>query len=326
MNIIRFLTITPLVLLGGYMNQSHAQNTIGCFSPPPGLISWWPGDNNPLDVAGTNNGVMLDGVTFTNAMVNDGFYFDGISNAVFVPDSTTLKLTNSLTIESWIYVIGLPDATGSDFGLGLILFRGDDRSGLDPYWLGVTAGGNVQFQVDDDVGNVDAVSGAVPTNRFVHVAGTLDGSSGQMTLYVDGQVVATNVTTVRPFADLDSSQNPGVGIGTYQSSAYRAHFHGIIDELRLYSRALSQSEIQQIFYATGGKPELEIESIDMSHLRISRISVTNRTYQMQTRTNLTSNWTDFGLPVLGTGAGTATTNELSGSQGFYQLILLPCSH
>lgn len=69
-----------------------------------------------------------------------------------------------------------------------------------------------------------------------------------MRLYVNGSIVAETITVIRPFRELDPNYNPGVGIGNTQgNSSYNHPFHGIIDELSVYDRALSENEIKAIF-------------------------------------------------------------------------------
>jgi len=95
----------------------------------------------------------------------------------------------------------------------LILFRGDDRPGLDPYFLG-TAGPNLYLQISDVIDSYDGLYIGMPTNRWLHVAATLDDGTGLMRLYIDGAVVAEKTTAVRPLVDLDPLSNPGWALAT----------------------------------------------------------------------------------------------------------------
>ena len=86
--------------------------------------------------------------------------------------------------------------------------------------------------------------------QFVHVAATLDDATGAMTLYENGAVVAQTTTTVRPFGALDPTQEPGVGIGNSNAlDNYNVPFNGLIDELSVYNRALTPSEVLGIYKA-----------------------------------------------------------------------------
>ena len=104
-----------------------------CAPPPAGLISWWKGELNPNDSAGGNGGTTPFGIDYTNGMVGQAFSFNASSRRVSITDRPQFGLTNSLTIEGWIKVAG--DG-------GFILFRGDNRSALDPYALTMGSPGN----------------------------------------------------------------------------------------------------------------------------------------------------------------------------------------
>jgi hypothetical protein len=84
-----------------------------------------------------------------------------------------------------------------------------------------------------------------------------------MSLYENGTVVAYGVTPNRPFRDLDPTQNPGVGIGNsnYQSN-YNVPFNGLIDELSVYNRALTPSEVLGIVKAGSSGKVLSSIAVD----------------------------------------------------------------
>lgn len=218
--------------------QSHTTATL-----PPGLVAWWPGDGNATDVAGKNASKIVGGVTFAPGVVGRSFQFDGKTGGIVIPDADALKITGSLTISAWVKLASYPTADRSG---AQIVFRGDDRAGLDPYSLAVHHDGLLFFAVDSGSGYAD-VSAPILVGTFVHVAATLDNFSGRQRLFLDGHVIAERVTSVRPFRDLDAQSNPGVGIGNTQNPAHNGQpFRGIIDEVRLYSRVLPPSEIQTL--------------------------------------------------------------------------------
>ena len=142
-------------------------------------------------------------------------------------------------MEGWIKVNGLP----TNYNFGTIMFRGDDRGGLDPYQLVIKPNGDLQFQINSTT-RVTAIQAPIPMGQFVHVAATLDDASGLMTLYENGAIAAQITTTVRPFGPLDPTQQPGVGIGNSNApSSYDVPFNGLIDELSVYNRALTAGEV-----------------------------------------------------------------------------------
>jgi hypothetical protein len=67
-----------VLALGIFTHAAHAQT---CAPPPSGLVSWWPGNGNTLDVVGTNNGNLVDNAAFGAGNVDNAFSFDCIHNA-----------------------------------------------------------------------------------------------------------------------------------------------------------------------------------------------------------------------------------------------------
>jgi hypothetical protein len=208
-------------------------------------VSWWTGDNTAADLKGLNNATLTN-VTYATGEVGQAFSFNGTNSWAALGDPPSLAFTASFTIEGWIKVNGLP----TNYNFGSIMFRGDDRGGLDPYQLVITKTGDLQFGIASYPSGGASVEAAIPLGQFVHVAATLDDATGAMTLYENGAVVAQTVTPFRPFGPLDPTQQPGVGIGNSNAlSNYDVPFNGLIDELAVYNRALTAGEVQGIYSA-----------------------------------------------------------------------------
>ncbi len=203
-----------------------------------GLVSWWPGNGNYKDVVSGNDGTPYGGVGFAPGVYGEGFSFTGNDGRIFVPDVPSLAITGSMAITAWIKLSAYPGQ------FTYILFRGDNRNGYDPYWLGVGPGGHPIFQISDGSNNQVLLYGdkPLPLERWVFVAGTLDASGfdALMDLDANGSVLDFAFTSVRPYATLDASESPGVGIGNTQSSLDNQMFPGIIDDLKIYNTAYPQ--------------------------------------------------------------------------------------
>src|SRR5262249_39125619 len=84
----------------------------GCSPAVSGVVGWWPGDGNPGDIVGTNNGALLGGATASGVgLVGSAFTFDGTNSYVQFADSAVFHPAN-LTIEAWVRFSGL-DSAGS---------------------------------------------------------------------------------------------------------------------------------------------------------------------------------------------------------------------
>lgn len=226
--------------VAGWATSSVAVLTVtSCSQAPSALVAWYPGEGNVDDYAGTNNGTPLN-IVYVPGKVGQAFSFNGsTARRVLIADNPVFKLTNSFTVECWINIAG--DG-------GIIFYRGDNRTGLDPIGISMGASGFVNFFVTSETQNT-TITAPVAYNQWKHIAATLDGASGVMRLYVDGAIGAQTTTTVRPIGDLDPNFQPSVAIGNASGTSYNFPFNGLIDEMSVYSRALSQSEVQGIFTA-----------------------------------------------------------------------------
>ncbi len=253
---------------------------------PSGLVSWWTANNTAADATGLNNAA-LTGVHYSTGMVGQAFNFDGQDDWAALGNPSSLAFTASMTIEGWIKVNGLP----TNYNFGSIMFRGDDRGGLDPYQLDIQPNGNLEFGISSATGAGANVQAPIPMGQFVHVAATLDDATGAMTLYENGAVVAQATTTVRPFGPLDPTQQPGVGIGNSNAlSNYDIPFNGLIDELSVYNRALTANEVFGIYKAgSSGKVVSPITVSDPSAVNGSG-TVTFTLTRTNTSSPLTVNW------------------------------------
>src|SRR5262245_30843672 len=70
--------------------------------PPAGLVSWYRAEGNASDFAGSNNGTLQGGATFTTGEVGQAFSLNGTDAFVEIPDSPSLSITGAITLEAWI--------------------------------------------------------------------------------------------------------------------------------------------------------------------------------------------------------------------------------
>lgn len=214
-----------------------------CVPAPDGLIAWWRAEDDGLDNSGLHNAT-LTGVSFNSGRIDRTFDFDSASDRAAVADHSQFAFTQSFAIEGWVYV--------NAFSHGFIFVRGNSQSGIYPYYLSIEAGGQLRFYLNSG-SDSDQLETPLAQNQWHHVAAVLDDSSGQMTLYVDGAYADGKTTMVRPFASFDVGTQSAVGIGNHPLATVAAAFNGRIDELAVYSSALSASRIALLCNAGAGK-------------------------------------------------------------------------
>ena len=132
-----------------------------------------------------------------------------------------------------------------------IFFRGDSRSGKDPFYLAVY-NGKLRFLIDDLSSAVALHSpDLLPTGQYLHVAATLDDATDTMKLFIDGTEVASGIALgIRPnVTSLYGNARVSIG-GLADGWNLGQYFNGVIDEVRISDTALSPSE-----FLRGSVPE-----------------------------------------------------------------------
>ena len=183
------------------------------------------------DASGNNNTGTIVGASWTTGQYGSGLLFDGANDYLQVASSQTLNMTDEITIEAWI-----SSPTGS--GWDCIFSKGYYS---EAYSLFLENGNEIGFYL---AGNEIMTGATIPSNSLTHVALTYDGS--QVIAYVNGLEVYS-VTLTGPIA---TSPNP-LYIGQMSAGD---QFSGTIDEVRIYDRALTATEIQTDMNSPVGSP------------------------------------------------------------------------
>jgi hypothetical protein len=206
-----------------------------CTTPPAGRVSWWRGNDSPIDSVGGNSGALINGATFTNGMVGRAFSFNGADQYVNIPDSPSLRPTNGLTLEGWIKfnnsaaqsaMISKPFVSGS--ANSYVIWR----QGVSLY--AGTSSGSIGAPFTPTAG------------RWYHMAFTYDSTTHVHRLYVDGSIIAT--ATYEANITYDAAP---LLIGTDKDNGQAVlQLDGAVDEVGIYGRPLSTVEIQTIYNAS----------------------------------------------------------------------------
>src|SRR5207248_11483164 len=183
-----------------------------------------------------NNGMLTGGTTYGTGYVGQAFNFDASTNSgVIVPSTPSLNPTEAITIDAWVNPSSYPNT-------GPAVVRKDTNTvGTTQYSLSVGDGVNTGVLHCNIGGSIGATGGSVPLNQWTHVACTYDRQN--LRAYVNGtQVAFTAATQAIPVA----SQPLGIG---QEPGATDRNFDGLVDEVEIFNRALSQSEIAAIVNA-----------------------------------------------------------------------------
>jgi hypothetical protein len=219
-----------------------------------GLVHEWKLNGNANDSVGDLSTAPIGPVSYTASPIGTAMVFNGSSTGINLSPVLDMQFQQSFTLSAWAYLKSYP-TSGQIWSS--IIFEGDDRQGLDPYGLLVAPDGTLHF-LTTSTAAAGAISAAqnFPLNTWVFVTGTYDKTAGLQTIYVDGVLSGQNknVTNLTPVVPLDPSQYPGIGIGTgneFLHSSYHFGWNGALADVRAYNRALSSSEVMQLYNLRG---------------------------------------------------------------------------
>ncbi|MDQ6765485.1 MAG: dockerin type I domain-containing protein [Verrucomicrobiota bacterium] len=225
-------TVLPSLLLILCTALVASAQTPGCVAPPSGFVSQYKAEDNGNDSIGINPGILQNGVTFASGEVGRAFRFDGTSGQSV---KTSLDVQPSAmpatTWEAWIY------PTTANIGTRQTIF-GDDDGGNDRTVI-----------IEQGTNNFGIFTGT--STVWQPVAATLNAWQHIAVVYTQTDVLffkngiryslgapATGTqSTVKRFT---IGSNPSFPLET---------FIGLIDEVGVYSRALTAGEVQAIYNA-----------------------------------------------------------------------------
>ncbi len=224
------------------------------YLPTDGLVAWYPFDGNALDESGhlfhgTAQGAVLAEDRHGNA--SSAYHFDGQSHI----DLGNFPELNPqyLSISVWFR----QDSHNLVSGLSTILGRNlDDGPNRYGYNIGVFGGSSWELSPDEGLRygfksvvnspptDVD-MGGSVPVSAWHHYVAVKDSVDQEIRFYLNGSIVGTQALEIGPTLALDAKTM----IGIYRPNGAHA-FTGYIDDVGIWNRALSPTEIQTLFTLT----------------------------------------------------------------------------
>lgn len=214
-----------------------------------GLMAYYPFDGNANDASGNKNHGVLHGTSNggpqltadASGKANSAYRFDGVDDYISVPNAATLNPVDQMTIAFWMRIDGFTNVWSP------IVHKGGPATDCDmnreysvwlnssSYMLGASAG-------DSDCQNV-LNSNTISAQEWHQIVYVIDRHTNHnMQVFVDG---ALDQTVADPYRSFNTNNNE-LRIAWTEEAGY-SPYQGALDELRLYNRALSAAEIQDLY-------------------------------------------------------------------------------
>jgi hypothetical protein len=212
----------------------YSQQSITPIDPvTAGLVAYWKFDdgagNTAIDSVGNAHPGTIGGTAnWVAGQVDGALDFDGSSNYVDIGGDMPI-ISGTFSLAMWIYARDIPTP---DSRMPLSNDTWADRAIHVHIWPETAV-----FRIDTKNGTDISSNTVLQADQWYHVAGTLD-AAGESKIYING--VLDNSATGNGREYIIGPAN----IGAYQESS--RFFNGLIDDVRIYSRILSETEILEL--------------------------------------------------------------------------------
>jgi uncharacterized repeat protein (TIGR01451 family) len=223
------ISLTNIVVLNGSQPGQPEPSTIG-------LVGYWPLNEESGSVALDGSGLVNNGSIMNAARVSgklgNALSFNGVNSSVLIPNNASLNFAGPITMSAWIKPL-------STTGKQDVVAHGYTTTTYGSVFLRINAG---RYEVGSwNNVNEPVASAPMPNSdlgNYVHLTGVYNGTA--WILYRNGVIVGTTVTGMGSLL-----VNASWAIGARDAGVDR-FFKGVIDEVRIYNRALSSAEVQAL--------------------------------------------------------------------------------
>lgn len=213
-----------------------------------GLVAYYPFNGNVNDESGNGN----DGRSTFAPFVSDRFNrelksihmnrSDFRGSRVLVPNSDSLNIVGDITLSAWVNtyddklpltlltIISKGGENGITYLFGVYYRRFPSFESV-PYFVSIANGSGYQYAYSD--------TAVMPTNQWVHLVCVLNGD--KCSTFINGN--SKSVNTIRANSRSSNTNDVKIGLGDTPETG----FSGQIDDIRIYNRALSNSEIKSLY-------------------------------------------------------------------------------
>jgi len=282
-------------------------NASGSVTAPANMLSWWPADGNGLDIYGGNNAAPNNGLYYTNGEIELSFGFDGSTG--YLTPATTSELSPNWTLCTWVNRRNAPGASAALMGDATYAIKLEQYNGTRQ--IGLTHSTVVDY----------VFHCSLPQNTWTHLALVDSGATIQLYsngVFVTSTLYSNNVAIVTPSGI--PLPRGCIGGDLFGNGNFTDPMLGRLDDIQIYNRALSATEIANIYHAGSAglvnAPEFTgVTSSNASQVSLQLRGLTGKNFDILTSTNLVS-WKSISSVTNPSGVTTYTTSITNGQQFF----------
>jgi GH25 family lysozyme M1 (1,4-beta-N-acetylmuramidase) len=275
---------------------------------PANLVSWWPGEANGLDIYGGNNATPNGAWYYTNGECGFGFHFDGVST--YLTPATNTTLAPNWTLCLWVNRQNAPATSAAIMGDTTYAVKLEQFNAARK--IGLTHSGVADYYFNC----------VLPQNAWTHLAIVNSGSAIQVYsngVFVTSQLFSNSVVVTPPSFPLPRAC---IGGDLLANGNLTDPMLGRLDEIQIFSRALSAAEISTIYGAGSAglvrAPEFTgVISTNSGQIQLQLRGLTGKNYTIYSSPDLMA-WTTLGIQANPAGTNYYNTSTTANSQLFYR--------
>jgi hypothetical protein len=215
----------------------------------PGIVLYYPFNGDANDMSGNQNNGQVNGAVLTTdrfGIPNQAYYFDGVDDSISFDTSQMPVGASPRTISAWIKADSFPPAPENFKALGsratIIGWGKDNDVQLSEMQI-------VDNRLTFHNYNKDRMSnGVVGLNKWYQLV--IVYTEQEMILYINGikeEFDSSPLTTLNGVGRIGAFCDPTVKSQLFPNGYDLSYFHGVIDDLAVYRRALTDEQIVSLY-------------------------------------------------------------------------------
>ncbi|MBS4028754.1 MAG: T9SS type A sorting domain-containing protein [Ignavibacteriales bacterium] len=230
---------------------SNKARQLNEFNVNDDLVAYYPFNGNANDESGNGNNGTVEGATLTTdrfGNANSAYYFNGSNNFINCGHNPSLQLTNAVSISAWVKTPGGPQI--GSYIIGKVAYNQPSYEYSLEFEYPVPG-----LKADAGGENYDELTtNFLPADsQWYHITATWE-YPGLFKVYKNGELLNSMITTsaIEP-----TDEDVAIGCVRARTDEYFArYFLGMIDDIRIYNRAITLAEIDSLYHEGGYDPSL----------------------------------------------------------------------
>jgi hypothetical protein len=230
------LVLTGCTLLSNIgQTPTSEQSGITYLTKSPGsLVGLWHFDDDALDSSGNNNDGTVYGANWVDGKFDKALNFDGDDDYVDFGSGVTGLITGDYTVEAWIKPASLD--SGRHTVMSFSYMELGHNAGKVYFWQAYDGSWGKGYKYTSPTVLLDVT-------EFSHIVGVFHKDAG-VDLYVDGNYIGSGITRTGTSVNIFGNTYAG---DWYWIPPGGGRFDGIIDEVRIWNKALSGDDIEESY-------------------------------------------------------------------------------